>query len=756
MNASILGHRVPRTEDPRFLTGRGAFIDNLPLAGAVWVTYVRSPVAHARLGPIDVDDARGAPGVLAVVTADDLDVPPVPLDLPALASAPMPRSMLARDVVRYVGEPVAAVVTETVAQGEDAAALVVADYEPLPVVLDVEAALSGELLLFPEAGTNVCLELTGDEISFDECEVVVRRTLHNQKVAPAPLEMRAAASRWEDDGRLTHWQACQGAHPIRDRLAALYGLEPAQVRVITPDVGGGFGAKAFSYPEDLLLPWLARAVDRPVRLAEQRSDSMVGLGHGRGQRQEIEIGGTRDGRVRAYRLTVTQDAGAYPRMGAVLPFMTRMMLTGTYDIPAASFSSRSVVTNTVPTVAYRGAGRPEAAAAIERAMDLYAAEIGMDPAELRRRNVVGPDRFPFTTPTGTRYDSGRYAHGLDLVLAAAGYPELRAEQERRRAAGERLLLGIGLSVYVEITALSGGGEYGRVEVRPDGWVRVVTGTTPYGQGHHTTWAMLVADRLGVPLDAIEVVHGDTDLVPAGSITGGSRSVQLGGTNVWRAATHVVEQGREIAARLLEADPADVVLEEGRFHVAGTPALSRGWAEIATVAADERGEPLAGEGDFTQDGGTFPSGAHIAVVEVDVETGAVQLVRFVAVDDAGRIVNPLLAEGQVHGGIGQGVAQALLEEVVYDADGNPLTTNLADYAFISAAELPSFETVHVETPSPRNELGAKGIGESGTIGSTPAVQNAVVDALAHLGVRHVSLPCTPERVWRAIQEATDDT
>jgi carbon-monoxide dehydrogenase large subunit len=752
VTASILGHRVARTEDPRLLTGRGTFIDNLPLDGAAWVTYVRASTAHARITGLDLDAARAAPGVLAVVTAGDLDLGPTPLDMPALAGVPMPRSLLAADVVRYVGEPVVAVVTDTIAQGEDAAALVVVDLDPLPVVTDPQAALDGEILLFPEAGTNVCLELPGEDLSFDDCEVVVRTTINNQKVAPAPLEMRAAASRWEADGRLTHWQACQGAHPIRDRLADLYGLEPAQVRVITPDVGGGFGAKAFSYPEDLLLPWLARHVGQPVRLAEHRSDSMIGLGHGRGQVQHVELGGSRDGRVLAYRLTVVQDAGAYPRMGAILPFMTRMMLTGTYDISRASFSSRSVLTNTVPTVAYRGAGRPEAAAAIERAMDLYAAEIGMDPAEVRRRNLVAPDRFPFTTPTGTQYDSGSYERSLDLVLDAARYDDLRAEQRRRREAGDRWLLGIGLSVYVEITALLGGGEYGRVEVRPDGSVLVVTGSTPYGQGHDTAWAMLVSDRLGVPLDAVEVVHGDTDLVPAGAITGGSRSVQIAGTNVWRAAAQVVDRGRELAARLLEADPADVVLDDGRFHVAGTPALSRSWADVAAAAQEADGEPLAGEGDFAQAGGSFPSGAHVAVVEVDVETGAVRLVRLVAADDAGRILNPLLAEGQVHGGLAQGAAQALIEEVVYDSDGNPLTANLADYAFISAAELPSFETVHLETPSPRNDLGAKGIGESGTIGSTPAVQNAVVDAVAHLGVRHIPLPCTPERVWRAIRDA----
>jgi carbon-monoxide dehydrogenase large subunit len=754
MAGSILGHAVQRVEDPRFLQGRGTFVDNLSIDGAAHVVFVRSQVAHGRLVGIDATDALAAPGVLAVVTAADVaaaGLGPMPLDLAFLPEL-MRQPLLAVETVRWVGEPVAAVVAESRAQAEDAAELVVVEVEPLPAAVTVDDALQGEAQLFPDAGTNVCAELPGADVDLDACEVVVRATFVNQRVAPCPLEPRVAASRWEPDGRLTHWQATQGAHPVRDRLAAHYGLEPEQVRVITPDVGGGFGAKAFSYSEDVLLPLLARLVERPVRWAESRSESMMALGHGRAQVQQVAIGGTRDGRVQVYRVDVVQDAGAYPRMGAILPFMTRTMLTGTYDIPSASFGSTSVVTNTVPTVAYRGAGRPEAAAAIERAMDLFAAEIGLDPAEVRRRNLVPPERFPYTTAMGTTYDSGQYERALDLVMELADYDGLRAEQRRRRAAGGAVQMGIGLSVYVEITALSGGGEYGHVEVLPTGRVRVLTGTTPYGQGHDTGWAMIVADRLGVPIDHVEVVHGDTDVVPRGDVTGGSRSVQLGGTNVWRAAGTVVERGRELAARLLEADPADVVLDDGRFHVAGTPSIGRTWAEVAALSIEADGEPLAAEGDFAQAGGSFPSGAHIAVVEVDIETGQVRVVRMVAVDDAGRILNPMLAEGQVHGGLAQGVAQALLEEVVHDADGNPLTSNLADYAFISAAELPSFETSHVETPSPLNDLGAKGIGESGTIGATPAVWNAVCDALAPLGVRNVDMPCTPERVWRAMAAA----
>jgi carbon-monoxide dehydrogenase large subunit len=484
---------------------------------------------------------------------------------------------------------------------------------------------------------------------------------------------------------------------------------------------------------------------------------MNGLGHGRAQLQHIEIGGNRDGRVTAYRLTVQQDAGAYPRMGSFLPFLTRTMLTGTYDIANAAADCRSVLTNTVPTIAYRGAGRPEAAAAIERAMDLFAREIGMDPVEVRRKNLIAVDRFPFTTATGTIYDSGDYAGGLDKLLAAADYVGLRAEQQRRRDAGDTMQLGIGVSVYVEITGGQGGSEVGEVRVAPaaDGSdevdVTVITGTTPYGQGHRTTWAMLVADRLGVPFERITVVHGDTDLVRSSQVTGGSRSVQIGGTNVDRAAIAVADQAREVAAQLLEADVADVVLEDGRFHVAGAPAISHSWLEVATAAAHDE-VPLFGEGDFTQVGGTFPSGAHLAVVELDIETGQTRLRQLVAVDDAGRIINPLLAEGQVHGGLAQGIAQALFEEIVYDEDGNPLTSNFADYGIVSAAELPSFQTVHAETPSPLNDLGAKGIGESGTIGSTPAVQSAVIDAVAHLGIKHIDMPCTPNRVWNAIRAA----
>ncbi|HVF33389.1 MAG TPA: xanthine dehydrogenase family protein molybdopterin-binding subunit [Acidimicrobiales bacterium] len=751
---SILGNRVLRKEDPKFLTTGGVYVDDLPLPGALHVVYVRSTMASARITGIDVAEASASPGVVRVFTGADVDLAPMAPSM-GLLNQQMLRHYLATDRVRFVGEPIAAIVADTRTQAVDAADLVFVDYEPEPVVVDQEAAAAGTTVLFADAGTNTSMELSfgrSDDL-FDDCEVVIRQRIVNQRVAPCPLEVRAAAAQWGEDGRLTQWATTQGAHAVRGDLARMLEIPEERIRVIAPDVGGGFGAKIGSYPEEILLPWMAKQLGRPLKWVETRSESMMNLGHGRGQVQHVELGGTNDGRITAYRLTVLQDSGAYPSTGSVLPFMTRTMLTGVYDIPKAEFNSRSVVTNTTPTVAYRGAGRPEATAAIERTVDLFAAEIGMDPAEVRRRNLIAKDRFPFTTPVGTTYDIGDYEKALDLVLEAAGYQELRAEQSRRRAADERLQLGIGLAVYVEITAGPGApAEYGAVEVRPDGRVVVRSGSSSHGQGHHTAFSMLVADRLGVDLADIEVIQGDTDVVPRGQGTMGSRSLQAGGVAVARAADQVVEKAKAIAADLLEANPDDVVLDpaEARFHVAGTPAVGRTWAEVASAAAEGGADLLGAEVDFQGVGPTYPFGAHLVVVEVDRDTGKVRVERIVAVDDAGRILNPLLADGQVHGGLAQGVAQALLEEVRYDLDGNPITSNLADYAMISAAELPSFERISMETPTPNNELGAKGIGESGTIGSTPAVHNAVLDALAPYGVVHLDMPCTPEKVWRALE------
>jgi carbon-monoxide dehydrogenase large subunit len=753
---SILGNRVLRREDPKFLTTGGVYVDDLDGSGALWATYVRSTVAHGRIVSLDVSEARSMPGVVGVWTGDDLDLPALPVAMPLLPAA-MVRPLLARGTVRFAGEPVAVILTEERYQGEDAAEAVFVEYDPLPAVVDPEAALETETFLYPEMGSNVAADfrVPADPDFFAGCDVVVSERIVNQRVAPCPMEPRAGLASWGEDGRLTQYASVQHPQAVRDALVQFYGYGPEQVRVVAPHGGGGFGAKIGLYTEEMLLPWLARQTGRPVRWTETRSESMLALGHGRGQKQTVTIGGNREGQVLAYRLDIVQDAGAYPAIGAILPFLTAMMAPGTYAIPKVVTSSVGVVTNTTPTVAYRGAGRPEATAAIERAMDMFAAEIGMDPAEVRRKNLIAKDAFPVTTPGGATYDIGDYEKALDLALEASGYSELRAEQVQRRAAGGPQQMGIGVSTYVEITNGAGDpGDFAKVEVLPGGKARVYTGSSPHGQGHITAWSMIASSQLGIPMDDIEVIANDTDLVPKGGGTFGSRSLQSAGVAVHEASATLVDMARKLAADLLEANPEDVVLdrESGRFHVSGTPAVSRTWADVAD-AAEADGKGLVVEHDSAPPGPTFPFGAHVAVVTVDTETGAVRLERIVAVDDAGTILNPVLAEGQRHGGLAQGAAQALVEEVRYDDDGNPVTSNLADYAMITADLLPSFELIAMETPTPYNALGAKGIGESGTIGSTPAVQSAVVDALSHLGIRHLDMPATPEKVWKAVAGAT---
>jgi len=749
---SILGTRVQRIEDPALLRGEGTYIDNLPADGSLHLAFVRSITARGRLLSVDVDAARSMPGVVGVFTGADLDVGP--LDSSALLEQTVSQPLLARDEVRFVGEPVAVVVAETRALAVDAAEAVWADIEPLPPVIDPEEAVLGHVLVHEGIGTNVVLD-QGEPLDAEplDGEVVVTERLVNQRMAAVPLEGRVAAARWDGD-RLTQWSCTQGAHGTRDELARVFGVDPSHVHVITPDVGGGFGAKHGTTPEELVVTWVARQLGRPARWTETRSENLVGMVQGRGQVQRASLAGTRDGRITAYRLDVVQEGGAYAGSGCVLPYMTRLMAPGCYDVEDVRVRIRSVVTNTTNVGAYRGAGRPEAAAAIERMVDRFAVEIGMDPVEVRRRNLLPAAAFPLRTATGARYDTGAYEAVLDAALAAAGYDELRADQARRREAGDPLQLGIGVSVYVEITNVLRQSEYGSVEITADGGAVVRTGSSAHGQGHHTAWAMLVSDRTGIPVDRIEVRHGDTGDVPRGGGTGGSKSLQIGGAAAAAAAELVVDEARKLAAELLEADPVDVVHDPaaGTFAVAGAPVSARSWADLAAAAPAAGIERLFAETDFQPEGSTFPFGAHVAVVEVDTETGKVRLLRHVACDDAGTIVNPLLVDGQVHGGLAAGIGQALFEEVRYDAEGNPLTTTLADYAFPTAAELPSFERVPHETPTPMNPLGAKGIGESGTIGATPAVQNAVVDAVSHLGVRHIDMPLTAERVWTAIQQA----
>ena len=762
---SILGTRVVRTEDPRLLTVGGTYVDDLrvpELEQAARVTFVRSPVAHALITGIDTSAAEEAEGVVAVLTVSDMDdLPPPPPDsgLTGTEGAPLPlgghwsEPLLAVDKVRFVGEPVAIVITDDRYQGEDAAELVSVDYQPLDAVVGFDEGLASESLLFPPAGSNIAVStgMPTEGAAFEGCEVVVEEMITNQRLAPVPLEGRAVAARWAD-GKLTVWVSTQNAQIARFILAGALGLDPASIRVVAPDVGGGFGAKVGVDRDALIVAWAAKHTGRAMRWAETRSENLLSMTHGRAQRHRIKIGGRPDGRILAYRIEIVQDSGAYARMGGFLPFLTCLMASGPYDIGQVETGYQVVVTNAAPISAYRGAGRPEATAAVERAVDLFAAEIGMDPAEVRRINLIPADKFPFTTPCGATYDTGDYVSALDKVLAGAGYAELRAEQARRRERGDVLQLGIGLASYVEITAADAdGGEAARLVVHDDGTATAYTGSSAHGQGHHTAWAMLVEAELGIPMDKVTVIHGDTDLMPAGVGTHASRSLQLGGVAVQKAAVEVKDQARRLAADMLEASEADLELdvERGIWQVRGDPATSMTWAQVAAYAGDAG---LTAEVNYTDGKPTFPFGTHLAVTEVDTETGKVRLVRHVTVDDAGTVLNPVLTEGQRHGGIAQGVAQALLEEMVYDPDGNPVTSTLVDYAFVSAAELPSFELLVSETPATINPLGAKGIGEAGTIGATPAVQNSVIDAVSHLGIRHIDMPLTPARVWAAISEA----
>jgi carbon-monoxide dehydrogenase large subunit len=759
---SILGTRVLRTEDPAFLTRGAVYTEDVQderLAGACYVHFARSTVAHAKITNIDVSAVRDAEGVIAVYTAADLaagGLKPVKPMAPSMNQA-MLQTLLASDTVRYVGEPVAAVVTEQVYQGEDAIELVDIDYDFLPAVVNMNDALAGETgLLFDGAESNVVCTFgdasKADPHLFDGCEVVTSEVVQNTRVAPAPMESRGAAAVWGDDGRLTAWIPNQGAQGTKGALVGALGVTPDVVRIITPDVGGGFGAKFGIDAESVITCWIAQQLGRPARWSETRMENLVGMTHGRAQQHKVTIGGLRDGTVLAYRIEILQDCGAYPKIGAFLPSLTILMTPGPYDIPRAESWATAVVTNTTPIGAYRGAGRPEAAAAVDRAMDLFASAAGVDPAEVRRKNLLPKFTEPHTTAFGAVYDSGDYVTALEKALDAADYPALRAEQAKRRASGDTLQLGIGLSSYVEITGAGGeaGGpnENGTVEVHPDGTATVLTGTSPHGQGHQTVWAMLVSDELGIPIDKITVKWGDTDLVPEGGGTGGSRSLQLGGAAVQQASRELVDVARERAAHELEAAPADLVFDTATsaFSVKGDPDVS---VPLSALAQTER---LFVRSVFTQPGATFPFGSHVAVVEVDTETGKVFLRRMVTVDDAGTVMNPLLAEGQRHGGIAQGAAQAFLEEVVYDEDGNPLTATFADYPFLTATEVPSYELVEMETPTSYNPMGAKGIGEAGSIGATPSVQNAVIDAVSHLGVTHIDMPTSPQRVWRAINAA----
>ena len=763
---SVLGNRVLRTEDPRMLTEGARYVADLRFDGLAHACFVRSTVAHGRVVGVDTADARARPGVLGVFTAADLDLPdlaPIPV-----VNQSMARPVLVRDTVRFVGEPVVAVVAETAAAAADAAEQVVVDIEPLPGVVSLADAAAADTLVHPEAGTNLALALpaavrTVDEgstspsqdggLDFSGCDVVVEAPLVSQRLAAVPLEPRSAAAEWDADGaRLTFYASTQAPHRVRDALAAACGLDPAAVRVVAPDVGGGFGAKGSPSPEELVVAALSRAVGRPVTWTESRAENLVSSVHGRAQHLRMRLGGDRSGRITHYELDVTQDSGAYPMIGAFLPTLTLKVFTGCYDIANASARGRSYTTHKAPIAAYRGAGKPEAAFAIERAVDLFAAEVGMDPAEVRERNLLQPEQFPYATAAGSTYDTGDYPEALRRTLEAARYSALRTEQARRRAGGDPVLLGIGVASYVEGTSM-GPSELGEVELAADGSLVVRTGATPFGQGHSTCWAMIAAEVTGVAIDRIAVIAGDTAEIATSGLTAASRSAQLAGSAVHDAAQRLVGAARSRAADLLEAAGHDIRLDSasGTFGVVGSPRPRVGWADIAAHAAGAGDAPLAASSQFVQGTNTYAFGCHVAAVEVDSQTGRAVLRSLVACDDAGTLINPLIAEGQIHGGIAQGAAQVLLEDMVYDADGNPLATNLVDYPAISAPDLPSFELVHMETPTPLNPLGAKGIGESGTVGAGPAILNAIHDAVAHLGVDHIDMPATPQRIWRALTQ-----
>jgi CO/xanthine dehydrogenase Mo-binding subunit len=764
MTTSRTGDSLPRVEDVHLLTGDTDFVANTDLENVAVAHFVTSPMAHARITSIDTADAASSPGVLAIVTGADLAAAGRPEFVPG-HMAPHPDGtavpVLARSVVRHVGEAIVAIVAESEAAAVDAAELVVIDFEPLDVVVDLASAHEATPI-HGHVGTNVLVREErpdSEPIDFSAFEVVVEATVNNNRVHPAPIETRVASAQWID-GRLHFHVACQGVHPVRKRIAQWYGLELDQLVVTTSDVGGSFGAKSPTYPEDLVLGHLSQLVDRPVRWTPPRSADMVGLGHSRAQIHQFTIAGDRDGTMRAIQTHVRTDVGAYPRVGLAQARNATRMLPGPFNIEHVHWTLDAVATNTTPIVAYRGAGRPESGALLNRAIALFAAEIGMDPIKVFRKNLIQPDQLPLLSAGGVTYDSGDYPQCLDVLIEKLGPDALRTEQAERRANDDPVQLGIGFAMFVDRTAGILGAEYGALHLQPDGSFLVHTGSSPYGQGHYTTWIQLVSERTGVPVDKISVFHGDTDVVARGGNTGGSRSAQKAGSALAIATDQLVAEAKERAAAELEAAVDDIVLdlESGEFHVAGAPgAASLGWAEVAAAFAADGGSDDGDwvhscEADFEPDNHSVPYGAYAAVVEVDTDTGAVTLRRMVTVDDAGTMINPMIVLGQVHGAVVQGIGQALYEEFIYDADGNPLTGSLLDYTMPSAAEVPSLEAFMTEHPTPNNPLGAKGIGESGCIGSVPAIQNAVVDALAPLGVRHIELPLTPQRVWQAIATA----
>jgi aerobic carbon-monoxide dehydrogenase large subunit len=776
MATSLVGSRIKRREDPLLIMGRGTYVDDIQLPRMTYAAILRSPYAHARIRSINVDKAKALPGVVAVMTGADLQGKNVPCGwtLPDIKVAPHPA--LAVGKVRYTGDAVAVVVAEERSIARDALDLIQVDFEPLPVVVDAEKAIQpGAPQLHDEVPNNTTFvwKVGGGDIdkAFREAEVVVKERIVNQRLIPNAIEPRGMVAQYTPgSGDLILWTATQIPHLVRLLLSMVIGIPEHKVRVIAPAVGGGFGSKLYLYPEEVIVATLAKTTGRPVKWIEERRENYVATTHGRDQVQYVEVAAKRDGTITGLRVKSIANMGAYLSTFApgIPTILFGLMLAGNYRIPNIACEVTGVHTNTTLVDAYRGAGRPEATYLVERAVDLTARELGMDPAEIRRRNFVPANAFPHTTATGVTYDSGNYQPTLDRALEMAGYQQLRQEQEQLRQQGK--YLGIGVVTYVEICGMApsqvlgavgagaGGWESATVRVHPTGKVTLYSGASSHGQGHETAFAQIVSDGLGIPFEDVEVVHGDTAQVQFGIGTFGSRSAAVGGMAALMSVNKIEEKAKKIAAYLLEAAEADLVFEGGQFFVKGTPGRGITIQQVAFTAYVPHKYPtglepgLEATSFYDPSNFTWPFGSHVAVVEVDPETGVVKLRRYVAVDDCGRVINPLLVDGQIHGGLAQGIAQALYEEAVYDENGQLVSGSMMDYAVPKADDLVNFELDRTETPSPVNALGVKGIGEAGTIASSAAIVNAVVDALAPLGVKHLDMPLKPERVWQAIQQA----
>lgn len=764
--AALMGAEVKRKEDPRLVTGAGTYVGDLKLPGMLHLALVRSPYAHARIGAIDTTAAATAPGVVAIFVGVDLRASYDQLPIEGageggVSTVPRPgrsRYALAVERVRYAGEAVVAVLATSIAAAADGAALVEVDWEPLPAVVDMLAALEPAApLVFAWMEHNVDhvrRRAGGDTTAaFAQAFRIVRQRIASQRLIGVPMEGRAvAAAPDSSSGGVTLWTSTQTPHQVRGDLALVLRLNENMVRVIAPDVGGGFGVKIGIYPEEVLVAALARKLNTPVRWVESRLEHMVATTHGRSQIADVEAAVAEDGTITGLRMKIVADIGAYP-MAPGIPDLTVSMGVGVYKMTNVELEVTCVYTNTTPVAAYRGAGRPEAAYYVERLLDLVAAEMDMDPVFVRRRNFIPPSAFPYKTPTNITYDSGEYDKALSKALEVAHYEELRLEQSARRKGGTGRLLGIGIASYVEMCGF-GPYESAQVKVEPTGTVTIYAGISPHGQGTGTTFAQILADQIGADFDRIIFKSGDTANTPMGVGTMGSRSLAVGGAALYRAAGKIRDKARRIAAAILEASPDDIVLEDGRYQVRGMPNSGLTLAEVAKRAYSSKLpadlEPgLEATDYFRPPALIYPFGAHVAVVEVDPFTGEVTLRSYVSVDDCGPRISPVIVAGQIHGGLAQGIAQALLEEAVYDSNGQLLSGTLMDYALPRADLFPPFTLDRTVTPTPHNPLGVKGIGEAATIGSTPAVANAVLDALSHLGVRHIDIPLKAEKVWRAI-------